>query len=544
MNGKANYIKDGFILAIVVLFSGCYNKKNKEANIFHYNEFNGIASLDPAFAKSQSVMWSAHQLFNTLVEIDDSLHIIPSLAKSWDISEDRTSFIFHLRTDVFFHDDEAFPGGKGRKMVAEDVVYSLSRILDTKVASPGSWIFNRKVDSIQPFKAIDDSTFQLKLLRPYNPILGIISMQYCSIVPQEVVEKYGTDFRRHPVGTGPFQFVAWEEGQALVLKKNPSYFEKDETGNRLPYVDGVKISFYDSKATEFLLFRQKQLDFINDIEASFKDEVLTKKGVLRKDWEDKIVLQVNPYLNIEYLGILVDSTNVLVKNSPMRLKKIRQAINYGFDRRKMVLYLRNSLGTPAESGFVPIGLPSFDSSVVKGYTYDPAKAKRLLAEAGFPDGKGMPTVKLQTIAIYADMASFIAKQLEESGIPVQVEVVQKALLLTMTSSSTTAFFRASWIADYPDAENYLSVFYSKNPAPPNYTRYKSAAFDAAFEQAIKEDNDSIRYKLYQQADKIMIEDAPVVPLWYDKVVRLVQPNVKGFNPNALNLLELRRVKLN
>lgn len=544
MNGKANYIKDGFIVAIVVLFSGCYNKKNKEANIFHYNEFNGIASLDPAFAKSQSVMWSAHQLFNTLVEIDDSLHIIPSLAKNWDISEDRTSFIFHLRTDVFFHDDEAFPGGKGRKMVAEDVVYSLSRILDTKVASPGSWIFNRKVDSIQPFKAIDDSTFQLKLQRPYNPILGIISMQYCSIVPKEAIEKYGTDFRRHPVGTGPFQFIAWEEGQALVLKKNPNYFEKDEAGNRLPYVNGVKVSFYDSKATEFLLFRQKQLDFINDIEASFKDEVLTKKGVLRKDWEDKIVLQVNPYLNIEYLGILVDSTNDLVKNSPMRFKKIRQAINYGFDRRKMVLYLRNSLGTPAESGFVPMGLPSFDSSVVKGYTYDPAKSKLLLAEAGFPDGKGMPTVKLQTIAIYADMASFIAKQLEESGIPVQVEVVQKALLLTMTSSSTTAFFRASWIADYPDAENYLSVFYSKNPAPPNYTRYKSAAFDAAFEQAIQEDNDSIRYKLYQQADKIMIEDAPVVPLWYDKVVRLVQPNVKGFNPNALNLLELRRVKLN
>ncbi len=544
MSGKYNYIKDGFILAIVVLFSACYNKKNKETTIFHYNEFNGIASLDPAFAKSQSVMWSAHQLFNTLVEIDDSLHIIPSLAKSWDISEDRTSFIFHLRTDVFFHDDEAFPGGKGRKMVAEDVVFSLSRILDTKVASPGSWIFNRKVDTLQPFKAIDDSTFQLKLLRPYNPILGIISMQYCSIVSKEAVEKYGVDFRRHPVGTGPFRFIAWEEGQALVLKKNPTYFEKDEAGIRLPYVDGVNVSFYDSKATEFLLFRQKQLDFINDIESSFKDEVLTKKGVLRKDWEGKIVLQVNPYLNIEYLGILVDSTNKLVKNSPMRIKKIRQAINYGFDRRKMVLYLRNSLGTPAESGFVPMGLPSFDSSIVKGYTYDPAKAKLLLAEAGFPGGKGMPTIKLQTIAIYADMASFIAKQLEESGIPVQVEVVQKSLLLTMTSSSTTAFFRASWIADYPDAENYLSVFYSKNPAPPNYTRYKSAAFDAAFEQAIQEDNDSIRYKLYQQADKIMIEDAPVVPLWYDKVVRLVQPHVKGFNPNALNLLELRRVKLN
>lgn len=543
MKVKNNSIRTILTAVVLVCVAGCYSKKNSEGNVFHYNEFNGIASLDPAFAKSQSTMWPAHQLFNTLVEIDDSLHIVPALAKSWDIADDRANFIFHLRTDVFFHDDAAFSGGKGRRMTAMDVAYSFSRILDKQLASPGAWIFNRKVDSIQPFKAIDDSTFQLKLLRPYNPILGIVSMQYCSIVAKEAVEKYGVDFRRHPVGTGPFQFVAWEEGQALVLKKNPNYYEKDEAGNRLPYVNGIKVSFYDSKATEFLLFRQKQLDFINDIEASFKDEVLTKKGTLRKEWEGKIVLDVNPYLNIEYLGIMVDSTNDLVKNSPLRIKKIRQAINYGFDRRKMVLYLRNSLGTPAESGFVPMGLPSFDSSSVKGYHYDPAKTKQLLKEAGYPDGKGLPKIKLLTIAIYADMANFIVKQLEESGIPVQVEVVQKSLLLTMTSSSTAAFFRGSWIADYPDAENYLSVFYSRNPAPPNYTRYKSAVFDALFEKAITESNDSLRYKLYQQADQVMIDDAPVVPLWYDKAVRLVQPDVKGFKGNALNLLELRRVKI-
>ncbi|MBL7748933.1 MAG: ABC transporter substrate-binding protein, partial [Chitinophagaceae bacterium] len=315
-----------------LLLAACYNNKNSEGNIFHYNEFNGISSLDPAFAKSQSTMWAAHQLYNTLVEIDDSLRIIPSVARSWDISPDKTVLTFHLRNDVFFHDDAAFANGKGRKLTAADVVYSFSRITDAKVASPGAWIFNRKVDTIQPFKAINDTTFQLKLLRPYNPILGIISMQYCSIVAKEAVEKYGTDFRRHPVGTGPFYFVDWEEGQALVLKKNPSYFEKDKEGTPLPYVDGVKVSFYDSKATEFLLFRQKQLEFINDIEASFKDEVLTKKGTLRKEWEGKIELQTNPYLNIEYLGILVDSTNKLVVNSPMRIRKIRQAINYGFDR--------------------------------------------------------------------------------------------------------------------------------------------------------------------------------------------------------------------
>lgn len=533
----------GVLLLCGWLFMSCYSPKNQEAGVFHYNEFNGIASLDPAFAKSQAVMWPVHQLYNTLVEIDDQLHIVPSLARSWDISEDRTRFTFHLRTDVYFHDDPVFPGGKGRKMKAADVEYSFKRILDKTTASPGAWIFNGKVDSLQPFLAIDDSTFQVQLIRPYHPILGIISMQYCSVLPREAVEKYGTDFRRHPVGTGPFRFVAWEEGQALVMKRNPLYFETDSNGRRLPYLDGIHVSFYDSKATEFLLFRQQQLEFINDIEASFKDEVLTKQGLLRKEWEGKIILNTSPYLNIEYLGILVDSTNELVRQSPLRVRAIRQAINYGFDRKKMILYLRNSLGTAAESGFVPMGLPSFDTAVVKGYHYDPARCRQLLAAAGFPDGNGLPPVKLLTVAIYADMANFIAKQLEESGIPVQVEVVQKSLLLTLTSSSKAAFFRGSWIADYPDAENYLSVFYSRNPAPPNYTRYSNPDFDALFEKAIRENNDSLRYRLYQQADQLLMNDAPVVPLWYDEVVHLVQPRVKGFRPNALNLLELRKTRL-
>ncbi len=237
-----------FLLACGLLVS-CYDKAGEEKNTFHYNEFSGIPTLDPAFAKSQATMWPAHQLFNTLVEIDDSLHIVPSLATGWDISPDRTLYTFHLRTDVFFHDDPAFPSGKGRKMKASDIVFSLSRIMDKKVASPGAWIFSRKVDTVQPFQAINDSTFRLKLLRPYNPILGILSMQYCSIVPEEAVAYYTTDFRRHPVGTGPFRMAAWEEGQALVLKKNENYFEKDSAGNRLPYLDGIKVSFYDSKVS-------------------------------------------------------------------------------------------------------------------------------------------------------------------------------------------------------------------------------------------------------------------------------------------------------
>jgi len=530
----------GFLIFICIF--SCHSHVNSNKKVFHYNEQTGIATLDPAFAKNQSIIWPVHQIYNTLVETDNNLNIVPSLAKSWDISTDRMVYIFHLRNDVFFQDNDAFPGGKGRKMTAADFEYSFKRIMDKSTASSGAWIFNDRVSINDGFKATDDSTFRLRLLKPFTPILGLLSMQYCSVVPKEVVEKYGRDFRNHPCGTGPFQLKSWEEGQDLILLKNENYFEKDSLGQNLPYLDAVKISFFDNKATEFLLFRQGQLDFINDIDASFKDEVLNKKGELKKEWQGKIILSKHPYLNTEYLGILTDSTNELVQHSPLRFKKIRQAINYGIDRHKMMMYLRNSIGIPAESGFVPAGLPSFDSSIVKGYNYDPAKSRQLLDEAGYADGRGLPVIKLLTVDIYADLGNFIARELEEIGIKVQVEVLQKSLLLEETAKSEALFFRASWIADYPDAENYLSVFYSKNPAPPNYTRYKNPAYDKLYESSLTEVNDSLRIKMYRQMDQMIIDDAPIVPLWYDEVIHLVNPWIKNFDPNGLNLLELRRVK--
>ena len=529
-----------FALATFSLLS-CGDKMQSDKQVFRYNETTGIATLDPAFAKNQSIIWAVHQIYNTLVETNNELNIVPSLAYKWDVSADRKTYTFHLRQDIFFHDDVVFAGGKGRKMVANDVVYSFNRIIDPATSSSGAWIFNNRIDTTNAFTATNDSTFQLKLVRPFTPVLGLLSMQYCSIVPREAVEKYGKDFRSHPCGTGPFRFKEWEEGEALILLRNEKYFEKDSNGRRLPYLDAIKTTFYDNKATEFLLFRQNQLDFVNDIEASFKDEVLTKKGELRNEWKGKIVLSKHPYLNTEYLGILVDPNNENVEHSPLRFSKVRQAINYGFDRRKMITYLRNSIGIPAESGFVPAGLPSFDSSLVKGYHYNREKAKQLLADAGFPEGRDLPPIKLLTIPIYADLASFIARELEDVGIKVQVEAVQKSFLLEQTAKSQAAFFRGSWIADYPDAENYLSCFYSGNPAPPNYTRYKNPQFDGLYERALLEENEPARLSLYQQMDELIIKDAPVVPLWYDEVIRLSNPVLQGFTPNGLNLLELRKV---
>ncbi|WP_236652766.1 ABC transporter substrate-binding protein [Chitinophaga vietnamensis] len=526
----------------LLLLWSCGSHEKQQQQVFRYNQTEGISSLDPAFAKSQAVIWAVRQVYNTLVEPDTNLEIKPSLARSWRISEDHRTYTFDLRTDVYFHDSDVFPGGKGRRLTAQDVVYSLKRIMDPATASPGAWIFNGKISSDTGFKALNDSTFSLTLYKPFHPIMGILSMQYCSVVPHEAVERYGKDFRNHPVGTGPFQFFLWEEGQALVLHRNPHYFETDSSGHRLPYLDAVQVSFLDSKATEFLLFRQGQLDFMNDIDASFKDEVLTRQGQLKKEWEGKMVLNKHAYLNTEYLGFLVDSSNPLLRASPIKIKKIRQAINYGFDRTKMMTYLRNGIGTAATAGFVPAGLPSFDSTNVKGYTYNPALTRQLLQEAGYPQGQGLAPVKLLSIPIYADLANYVANQLQETGIRIQVEVIQKSLLLEQTAKSQALFFRGSWIADYPDAESYLAMFYSKNPAPPNYTRYANPAYDRLYEQALEENNDSIRYGLYRQMDRMIIADAAVVPLFYDEVIRLVQPNVTGLFNNGMNLLELRRVK--
>jgi peptide/nickel transport system substrate-binding protein len=530
-----------FIISAFIVLCSCKQDQETNKKIFRYNESAGIGTLDPAFAKNQAIMWPVHQLYNTLVEVNDKTVIVPSLAKSWSISSDKKTITFLLRDDVYFHDDLCFGKIQKRKLNAGDVVYSLKRIIDPAVASPGAWIFNNIIDSIHPFVALNDTTFQLNVKQPFSAILGILSMQYCSIIPKEAIDYYGSDFRKHPVGSGPFQFVAWKEGQALILKKNNNYFEKDSTGKQLPYLDGIAISFLNSKTSEFLAFQQNKIDFINDMDPAFKDEILSKKGTLKSEWKNKISIAKNPYLNIEYLGILTDTTNPVLKFSPLKIKNIRQAINYGIDRKKMIFYLRNSIGYPANSGFVPIGMPSFDSSLLKGYDYNPQKAMSLIKEAGFDNNNPMPAFKLITVPNYANLGTFIVNELKQLGINISVEVVQKSLLLEQMSKSQISFFRGSWIADYPDEINFLGVFYSKNPAPPNYTRFANKDYDHLFELANTETNIATRNELYRKMQQIIIDESPVIPLWYDMSLRLYHNNLKGFNTNALNMLELRRV---
>ncbi|NVO18358.1 MAG: ABC transporter substrate-binding protein [Bacteroidetes bacterium] len=536
------------LIVLVSLLSISCSRKNQGNNgktVFKYNESAGITSLDPAFARNQANIWAVNQLFNGLVQLDDSLKTVPCIARKWEISNDGLTYTFKLRSDVYFHNSSVFPEGKGRKVSASDFVYSFNRIMDPKVASPGAWIFGQvlKQGEKYAFEAPNDSIFILKLSKPFPPFLGLLCMQYCSVVPHEAVEYYGADFRQHPVGTGPFYFKLWKEGVKLVLLKNPAYFEF-ESGKRLPFLDAVAVTFIVDKQSAFLEFIKGNLDFMSGIDASYKDEMLTKAGNLNPKYNNRIFLIKHPYLNTEYLGILCDKKSEALQGSPLGKKPIRQAMNCGFDRVKMMQYLRNNIGIPGTAGFVPSGIPWFDQSRVKGYTYDPVKARQLLAEAGYPGGKGLPAITLSTNASYLDLCKYIQSQLNEIGFNIKIDVSPPATLREMIAQSKILFFRGSWIADYPEAENYLSLFYTANfcPAGPNYTHYSNPEFDHLYAKSISILDDSARAGYYVQMDNLLMKDAPVIVLYYDQVLRFTTNKISNLGCNALNLLNLKKVR--
>lgn len=523
------------LLVFCCLIGVSCGRKDPDSNmkIFKYNESAGILSLDPIYAKDQPHIWACNQLYNSLVAFDDDMNVVPSVAKSWDISEDGKTYTFLLRDDVFFHNDSCF-NGKSRRVVAQDFEYSFNRLLDRKLSSPGTWIFSN-VDS---FKALNDSVFQIDLKEAFPAFLGILSMQYASVVPHEAVGFYGEDFGRHPVGTGPFKFQYWKEGVRLVMRKNPDYFEEID-GVRLPYIDAVSIGFLVDKQVAFMEFVKGKTDFMSGVDARYKDELLTRDGFLRNKYEDKFYLIREPYLNTEYLTFFIDTQEE--KTNKERQVALRQAVNYSIDREKMLRYLRNGIGTPGNGGIIPAGLPGYDSLGKIGYAFNQQKSFELIEKYHLQGTE----IKLYTTKDYIDLAKFVQSSVSDVGLACKVEEMMPAALREKRAQCSLPFFRSSWVADYPDAENYLSLFTTENFAPqgPNYSHYSNPQFDALYEKAIATNSLSDRALIYHEMDSLMMTEAPVVILFYDEVLRFVNKRVSGFNGNPVNLLNLKTVKI-
>ncbi|MDZ4752532.1 MAG: ABC transporter substrate-binding protein [Flavobacteriales bacterium] len=516
-------------------------KKNRK--VFRYNESNGISSLDPAQARDLETMWATNQLFDGLVELDSSLQIAPSIAHSWKISEDGRSYIFYLRQNVLFHEDSCFGVQKHRNVRASDFVFSYRRILDSKTASPGKWIF-AKIDTTMNggFFAPSDSILHIYLKSSFQPFLGMLTTQYANVIPEEAVKVYGSELRSHPVGSGPFRFAFWYENESLVFHKNPNYWQKDEDGNQLPYLDAVQIDFVKDMNAEYQGVLKGTYDFMSGIHSSFKDELLDINGNLHPGFVDRIKLQKVPFIKTDYLGILVDPALEASSNSPLLIKKIRQAIAYAIDKDEMVARLRNNSVYPANGGFVPPALLPFETDT-SFYSFNPVRAAQLLTEAGYPNGNGLGEIIISTTGDYTDLIEYIQHSLQKIGIKIRINVMQGNTFKDLSARGQLEMFRKSWLADYADAENFLSVFLTRNfsPTGPNYTHYSNPTFDSMYEEAAIEQNDILRLRLYQTMNMLAMEEAAVIPLFYDQVSHFVRNDISGLQTNPVNMLDLKWV---
>lgn len=528
-----------FVLTIIGVYS-CSEQEHSNIRVFRYNEAEGISSLDPAFARSQTLIWPIHQLFDGLVQFDSQLNIIPAIAYSWEVSDDGKLYTFYLRTDVLFHSHALFQQKSDRRVHASDFVYSFNRVMDPKTSSPGAWLFSKLDNSfgVNGCKAKNDSVLQIRLQESFPPFLGMLGMKYCAVVPEEVVSHYGNLFGAHPVGTGPFYLKKWRQGEALVLHANKEYYEKDSAGKTLPYIDAISVSFITDKQSEFMELMLGNIDFMSGINPQYKDALLTRSGKLQETHASKIYLQKAPYLNTEYLGFNLDTS----KGNVVPLA-VRRAINYCFDRNEMVMYMRNNMADAALKGMVPPALNQSYSDSLFGFFHDKQLARKILREAGFENGYPY-VINLHTTTDYVDLCEYIQHNAAQIGINIEINLATGASFRNLITNGDAQMFRGSWIADYPDAENYLSLFYSPNKSPsgPNYTRFQNEDYDNLYRQALYM-NGAEQQMAYLKMENIILRNAPIVPLYYDNVVRFVNRRVTNFIVNPLNLLEIKCLEL-
>ncbi len=523
------------LFALVLVFNIACNVDNGDSSssVFIYNQHNNITSLDPAFAKSQNNIWAVNHIFSTLFSLDSNLNVVPSIANSYSIDSSGTVYTINIRDDIKFHKNECIPDLE-RRVTAKDVAYSFNRLIDTTLNAPGSWIFNGRVDENLPFRAINDSVLIIKLKQPFSPFISLLTMQYCSVVPHECIDFYGADFYKNPVGTGPFRFKRWVDNSGLFLIKNNDYFKYLDSSS-YSNIDAIRTTFIGERSIAFLELVNRRIDFFSGLESGYINTALDAEGKIRANYKGINFIKA-PYLNFEYLGINPKAPDA---HPLLAFKSFRQALNLAIDKNLMLQSLRNGVGHQADSGVIPKGLPSYDPNKIVGYTYDKEKSKSLINS--YSSELLSKPLKIHTSKDYLDLTTFIAKQWEKIGLIVEIEVMESASLRNAMRNGKIPLFRASWIADYPDGENFLSLFYSQNPAPPNYTRFSNDRFDHFYKKSLKETDPKKKIVLYQSMDSLIIEESPVVFLFYDETALFVNNRVEGLSKNALNLLDVTNI---
>jgi oligopeptide transport system substrate-binding protein len=531
--------------------------------VFKMNEVEDFKSLYPLDITEVGSHRIGNQVYEGIVKLNqEDLSVEPCLAEKWDVNEDATQFTFYLRKGIKFHDDPCFPEGKGREVKAQDIKYCLDKICESHPQNQMFWLFKDKVkgavdyyeasksgtlpaNGVEGIKIIDDYTIQIDLTYPFAGFLNILSHSAGWIYPKEAYDKYGIELSRHAVGTGAFRVKAVKQGEAVVLEKNPDYWGIDQYGNKLPYLDGIKVTFIKEKKTELMEFRKGNLDMIFRLPLEMIEDVVGELDEAKKGGNKPFVMQVVPAMSLFYYGFQN-------KTAPFDNKKLRQALNYAIDRDAIVTYTLQGEGEAAIHGVVP-PFKGYPYETVKGFEFNPELARQLLSEAGFSGGKGLGKITLHINSGGGDRnvhtAEVIQKMLKENiNVDVDIEILQWAQHLDNYETGKSVFWRTGWIADYPDPENFLNLFYGKHvPAEMsdrsfiNSVRFQNAKFDSIFEVALRIVDTKERYELFAQADQIIVDEAACMPIFYDENTRLIQVKVKNFPANAMEYRDLSEV---
>ncbi|MCB0507008.1 MAG: ABC transporter substrate-binding protein [Chitinophagales bacterium] len=554
------------ILFISIVLVACHGEQKRDFDLkpakggryyggtFRTNEEEYFKTLYPLNITEVTAHRICEQIFDGLTTFDDStLAVVPQLATHWDIDPTATKYTFYLHKGVHFQDDKCFPNGKGRELTARDVKYCLDRVCYHDPANnQGFWIFKDVVkganeydsltakgivpdSGVSGIKVLDDYTIQIELERPYAVFLARLALIFAKVYPHEAVEKYGDEIRNHPVGSGPFYLKINRADQVTFLARNPNYWKKDEYGNQLPFLNAIRVSYIKEKKNELLEFTKGNSDLVYRLPLEMIDEIVDYKKNLKPAYK-KYTLQYKPQIAIQYYGF--QHQGKIFNNKDLRI-----AFCYAIDREKLCDFTLKGTGYPAIYGIVPPGTGTYDYTAVKGYTYNPALAKEYMSKAGYPKGQGFPKITLQLNSggsRNAQVAEAIKKMLEETlNIHVELLIVPWAQHTEAIEQAKVDFWRLGWVGDYPDPESFLNLFHSKYVPDDintktyiNSFRYKNKHFDEVFDKALSIVDEKERNKWYAKADQIVIDDAVVLPIYYDIDFRLLQPNVRNCPQNA------------
>jgi peptide/nickel transport system substrate-binding protein len=534
--------------------------------IFKYNEAEFLKNLFPHNITDATSYRIACQVYEGLMKFtQDSLHLTPSLAESYTVDETGTVYTFKLRKGVKFHDNACFPDGKGREFKASDVNFCFTLLCTHNPQQNQGFSMFQDIlkganeyyeasksgtvsGTVEGIKVIDDYTISFTLTEPNSIFLYNLARPFTFIFPKEAYDKYGVDMRVEPVGTGPFMKSSIDEGSSVNLLKNPNYYLVDEDGNKLPYLNGIKVRFLSDRKTELLEFKRGEFHMMYRLPTDYIIQI-EEESVKQTGEYGMYILQKNPEMAVHFLSF----NN---KNDVFNNVNLRKALSFAVDRKKVLEFVLDGEGdAPGFWGITPVNVfPEYKGKDIKGYDLNLDSAKFYLKKAGYASAKDVPKIVLDLNSDgerNVNVAQEVAKQLYDNlGIKVELNIVSTTQLIENMMSGKAQFFRVGWIADYPSPENFLWYLYGKNipsdeasPSYPNFSRYLNPKFDELYEKGLKAKTTAEAYTHFLEAEKVAMADAPVIVLWYDEAYRLIQPTVKNFPNNPMQYRDFTKVYL-